>query len=298
MKKNILMMATTLSISLVLPASAFAQAAPEQIDRADVAEGEVVETPDAKQINLFEEEKKALLRTLHEAHMKLQMGSRGDAERGLNLAYEQLEALVQDGVEQETSAETRVIRLVEIKYGNALMPEVTYVPLADETPDEDTFKDELDIRGIERGDVEDARIRYVRLAVNRDLMIHNLNEAREELTKDDLEGAQGQIRDAQKGMLHDFDGSTPKETIARDHIALTRFMLKAAEYEGAREALEVVESAMVDLRMDRDAAGRNSPEVEEINREMEWLSAMIERRDPSLADQIDERLEGVLETLG
>lgn len=298
MKKNILMMATALSISLAAPASAFAQAAPEQIDRADVAEGEVVETPDAKQINLFEEEKKALLRTLHDAHMKLQMGAKGDAERGLNLAYEQLEALMRDGVEQETSAETRVTRLVEIKYGNALMPEVTYVPLAEETPDEDTFKDELDIRGIERGDVEDARIRYVRLAVNRDLMIHNLNEAREELTKDDLEGAQGQIRDAQKGMLHDFDGSTPKETIARDHIALTRFMLKAAEYEGAREALEVVESAMVDLRMDRDAAGRNSPEVEEINREMEWLSAMIERRDPSLADQIDERLEGVLETLG
>ncbi|WP_025895916.1 hypothetical protein [Kordiimonas gwangyangensis] len=68
-------------------------------------------------------------------------------------------------------------------------------------------------------------------------------------------------------------------------------MLKAAEYEGAREALQVAESAMVGLQAEKDGAGRNAPEVERIRAEMEELQDLISRRDPSLADQIDRKLE-------
>lgn len=285
MKKTKLLMATALCVPLAFaPAIAPAAAA-----------------DDAAHVHLTDYDKDArdIFAALSEAHLNLQKGKRQEAEEEINEAFEELEESFENSPTVKLAQESLPItKIVELKFGNALMPDVVYIPVGDDALAVDDFEDELDLTGIERGDVEDAQVKYVRLKVSRDELVHDLNEAREELTANDIDGAQAQLHDAQSGMIDEFEGGPSEQIIAKDHVALTRYMLKAAEYEGAREALEVAETAMVGLQAEKDGAGRNAPEVERIRAEMEELQDLISRRDPSLADQIDRKLEAWWNDLG
>lgn len=289
MKTTSLMIATALSASLAL-APAYAAAAKPPTDA--MTEPLTVSKVEAKKAAAFENDKREIFETLFDAHMSLERGAKEEAERYINEAFAELEDANSKGATTEGVRDLPVTKVVELKFGNALMPKVVYIPVGDKDLDVEDFSDALKIKGIERGDIEDSKVKYVRLKIDEAKLIHDLNEAREEITDDDLGGAQAQIHDAQTTMIHEFDGSQSAEIIARDHLSLTRFMLKAAEYEGAREALEVAEAAFIDLQeKDVDAAGRNAPGIENIRLDMDELQALISRRDPSLADQIDAKLE-------
>ena len=285
MKKTNLLMATALCVPLAF--SPFAATAAVADDTAHV------------QLTDYDEDARDIFAALSEAHLNLQKGKRQEAEEEINEAFEELEEAFEDSpTVKPVAASVPLTKIVELKFGNALMPHVVYIPVGDEALEVDDFEDDLDLTGIERGDVEDARVKYVRLTISRDALVHDLNEAREELTSNDIDGAQAQLHDAQSGMIEEFEGATSEQMVARDHVALTRYMLRAAEYEGAREALEVAETAMVGLQAEKDGAGRNAPEIERIRAEMEELQDLISRRDPSLADQIDRKLEAWWDDLG
>ncbi|WP_417465220.1 hypothetical protein [Kordiimonas sp.] len=285
MKTTSLLIATALSASFAL-APVYAEAAKPPTEPMTVSK------LDAKKAAAFEDDKREIFETLFETHMSLERGAKDEAERQINEAFADLEDANSKGATVEGVRDLPVTKVVELKFGNALLPKVVYVPVGDHDLDVEDFSDALKIKGIERGDIEDAKVKYVRLKIDEAKLIHDLNEAREEIADDDMSGAQAQIHDAQITMIHEFDGGQSAEVIARDHLALTRFMLKAAEYEGAREALEVAEAAFIDLQdKDVDAAGRNAPGIEKIRLDMDELQALISRRDPSLADQIDAKLE-------
>ncbi|WP_262690197.1 hypothetical protein [Kordiimonas aestuarii] len=279
MKKTSLMMATALTASFLM--------------QPVLASDRIVsEKATAKiEVAAYHEDVRDLFAVLSDAHMSLQMGNAREAEKLINEAFEELEEAGKQSPTVSAKSAVPLTKIVELKFGNALMPQVVYTPVKDGPLEVDDFADALKLKGIERGDVEDAKVKYVRLNISRDKLVHDLNEAREELATEDFDGAQAQIHDAQAGMITEFDIGQSDEVVARDHVALTRFMLKAAEYEGAREALQVAESALINLKDGEDAAGRNAPEVEQIKADMEELQDMISRRDPSLADQIDSKLE-------
>ncbi|TNE64342.1 MAG: hypothetical protein EP335_07715 [Alphaproteobacteria bacterium] len=280
MRTTVFMIATALSATLALPGAVAA----DKTATAELSASELMKSD-------FSREKQAILTSLFDAQMSLQQGARTDAERHINKAFETLEKATLAGAPDEDLAMIAPVKVAELKYGSALMPKVIYVPLGDGDLTIDGLADTLRIKGIERGDVEDAEVRYVRLKLDDDKLIHDLNETREELTDNDLTGARAQLLDAQKSMIVDYDGEEPPETVARDHITLTRFMLKANEYEGAREALDVAEAALVKLGGDKDVVGRSAPSVEEIQAQADELAELISRRDPTLADKIDKQLE-------
>ena len=134
-------------------------------------------------------------------------------------------------------------------------------------------------------------MRYVRLQLDPDKLSHDLNEGLDALNRGDLDGVRDQLVDAQQSMIAELEPAPSLQGVARDNVSLARFMLKAAEYEGARKALKEAERAMAALCEGQDASDRDAAEVETIRKEMRELSGMIEQRDPALADQIDKQLE-------
>ncbi|NVJ97893.1 MAG: hypothetical protein HWE25_07060 [Alphaproteobacteria bacterium] len=235
-------------------------------------------------VMVFEAEKKALVGTLFDVQMSLERRSSEEAEFGLNKAAAQLEALVKEGIEDEALVETAVVKLAELKYGSALLPKVVFVPLDDTPLTVEAFQRLVDLRGIDRGDVEDAKVRYVHLVVQRNKLAFELNDAREQLAKDDLDDARGEVADAQKSMIRDFVSVADPEVKTRDHIALSKFMIRAGEYEGAREALQDAEKAMIDLQLDASIAGSRARVIEHLKKELDALSDIIHQGAPSLAE--------------
>ncbi|MFC3051463.1 hypothetical protein [Kordiimonas pumila] len=264
---------------------------------AAVGEKPVANTPVYSE-DTFLEEKQDLLNLLFQAQMSVQRGAKEETERHINKAFEKLEMAVKAGASSEDFTKTQVSRVVELKFGSSLMPKVVYVPIGDDDLDMSTLSKALTLKGIDRGDVEGAEIHYVRLRVIESKLIHDLNEAREELTDDDFGGTRDQIIDAQKSMIYEASSAQKPEEVAKDHVTLTRYMLKVAEYEGARKALDVAETALVAIRLNADAAGHNTAEVDKIRVQADELDEMISRRDPTLFEQIDHKLESWWEKLG
>ncbi len=280
MTKTNLLIATALSTAMVLVPSVTAN---------DEGENTTIEIK--REAALYSKEKHALFGTLFQAHMSLELEAKEQAEQHLNKAFKQLEEAIEVGAEAEILPETQISKVVKLTYGNPLLPTTVYAPVDDGLLSVDDFSDVLQLKSIERGDIEDAEVKYVRLHINSSKLLHELNEARNELTAGDFDSARDQVLDAQTAMFFEFDAARVPEIVAKDHVSLARFMVKAAEYEGAKEALQSAEKAMISLKLDVDGAGRTAPDVASIREEMKEVEQLLEKRDPSLAQQIDARLE-------
>lgn len=280
MSKRKIMIATALSGALMMPSVVMAD--DQRPDKKAEINQEAAE---------YKHEKHKLFRTLFDAHTSLELEAPEKAEKYLNDAYKQLEAVLEDGADTEVLSETKVSKVVQLTYGNALLPKTVYIPVDDGPLSVDQLTDELKLNGIGRGEVEDADIKYVRLYINKTKLLHELNEAQAELADNDFDSARDQVLDAQQAMFFEFDGSQPPKIVAKDHVALARYMVKIAEYEGAKEAIRSADMAMIDLNVDMGLEGKAAADVNKIRKDMKELEKLIERRDPSLAQQIDNKLE-------
>jgi len=284
MKKTTVLIATTLSSVMLLQPSVTANEA--EIEALSKTTLDI-----KREAALYVKEKRALFKTLFNTHMQLELEAKNQAEQYLNKAYEQLEGALEEGVNTETLPETQISKVIQLTYGNSLLPKIVYAPVSDSILSVDDIAQALQMKNIERGDIEGAKIKYVRLQISKSKLLDKLNEAHSALTADNYTAARDQILGAQKSMLFEFNGAQVPETIVKDHVSLARFLVKSAEYEGARGALASAEAAMIDMKIDKGIAGKSSSNIVKIRQEMKEVDVLITRRDPSLAQQIDKKLE-------
>ncbi|SDD86795.1 hypothetical protein [Kordiimonas lacus] len=297
MTKTLCMLAAALALPLTGHSAATAEESltPAVAHKAEWPEG----VTDASSLSwVIEDRSNAIARAkwtlmdqLFQAHLATKHQSREQVGRRLADASQQLQSLVEEGLEGAPSKVAGPVKLVELKYGSIISPNLIYVPVADSTLAIDDFVAVLDIKAADRSDIEGAKVRYVRLQLDPDKLSHDLNEGLEALNMGDLDGVRDQLVDAQQSMITELERAPSLQGVARDNVSLARFLLKAAEYEGAREALKEAERAVAALCEGQDASDRDAAEVETIRKEMRELSGMIEQRDPALADQIDKQLE-------
>lgn len=183
-------------------------------------------------------------------------------------------------------------KVLEVQFGSTIMPEKAVMPIANGNVTNGAIKQALTIEGLKKGEIKDVKIRYITMKMDKKAARDQLIEARKELESEDFYGAQYDLLQIQRSMLEDGDDNIPAQTRARDNIALTRYLVKSEDYDAARETLDQAEDAIDD--MEEASKTKNqalASNVVKIKREIESLDDVIKKRDPSMFDKIDEKLE-------
>ncbi len=277
MKKVSFFVGLTACLTVLMPSVALAN---EDVNQRTVGNA-------SEQTGEYTGQKLALFATLHRAQMNIERGVAVKAEKNLASATAQLDHVIDLGANDEAIRSTQVSKVVELKYGGILIPKITYVPLPNKPVDRHGLEQVLKLDGIQPGDIASAEIKYVRLKVSGRPLLDNLDEAHLELSGGATQEARTELANAQRNMMYEFRSEPRAEEVARDHIALTRFMVKMGEYGAAREALNVAEKALLNIELRDAIEGTGLAAVDGIRVRVGKLQTLIEQRDHSLLEQID-----------
>lgn len=183
-------------------------------------------------------------------------------------------------------------KVLEVEFGSTIMPEKAVMPISNGSVTTKAITDALTIEGLKSEEIKDVNVRYIAQTMDREEISEQLIQARNELQKEDFYGAQYDLLQIQRSMLEDGDDVIPAQTRARDNIALTRYLVKAESYDAARETLDEAEAALDDMEdSQEDGNTRVAGHVTKIKGEIESLDKVIEKRDPTMFDKIDNQLK-------
>ena len=189
-----------------------------------------------------------------------------------------------ENIYQDIYAERKVL---EVEFGSTLMPEKAVMPVTDGQVTVAAIQKALNIDGLKKGALRDVDVRYIADDIDGDVLREQLDQAKDELVKGDYYGAQYDLLQIQRGMLADGDNVVPAQTRARDNISLTRYLVGAEEFNAARETINEAEAALDDL----EGSEQQVSDISEIKGEVASLRKQIEKRDPSMFEKIDKKLE-------
>lgn len=189
-----------------------------------------------------------------------------------------------ENIYQDVYAERKVL---EVEFGSTLMPEKAVMPVKDGQVTVAAIEKALRIEGLKKGELKDVDVRYIADDMDVARVREQLNQAKDELVKNEYYGAQYDLLQIQRGMLEDAEDVVPAQTRARDNLALTRYLVREEEFEAARETVTAAQTALDEL----DSSETNIADLSQIKDEVKTLRAQIEKRDPTMLEKIDKKLE-------
>lgn len=189
-----------------------------------------------------------------------------------------------ENIYQDVYAERKVL---EVEFGSTLMPEKAVMPVKDGQVTVAAIEKALRIEGLKKGELKDVDVRYIADDMDVARVREQLNQAKDELVKNEYYGAQYDLLQIQRGMLEDAEDVVPAQTRARDNLALTRYLVRQEEYEAARETVTEAQTALVQL----DSNETNIADLSQIKGEVKTLRKQIEEQDPTMLETIDKKLE-------
>jgi len=237
--------------------------------------------------------KQGLMESLYHAQISLHNGKRVEGTKYLTEALQHLNNVVYSDTDDMPLGDTyedhpyKGRKVIEIEFGAGLMPQHAVIPVPSKELTVDAIADSLNLDGIERGGVKDATVRYIAYDMDKEDIREGLLDAQKDLLNDDVESSQSELADVQQELLEDNEETVPARERVRDHISLTRFFMKQAEYDAAGEVLQDAESALSDMLKGTDDIETG----QKLSVEMKALEKEISKRNPSLLQEIDKKLE-------
>ncbi len=168
-------------------------------------------------------------------------------------------------------------KVVELSFGSLFKPERAVMPMKEKMLSKSDIDVMLDITKLKSGSLDEAEIRYIAFDIEKPDTRSELIEARKAIADGDLYSAMYDLLQVQRDMLEDNPLSVPARIRARDHIALTRFMIEKEEGKAAIHALEIADNALSEMREGTDdLAGLKS-----IEREISDLRKRVQQIHPN-----------------
>lgn len=137
--------------------------------------------------------------------------------------------------------------------------------------------------------VKNAEAAYVTLDINPDEITKHLNEAEQALNKDDFKEANDDLAALAKDAVNVENAQDLPLVKAQDNLALSRYFLRAKNYDGARYALKHAEDAIDKLDRD-DAYNQYDRRISAMKSELKTLNATLEKRDPTALDKAEAKI--------
>jgi len=253
--------------------------------------------PESKQALIMQatQAKRDILSNLYYAQLSLHQNQRWQGEKYIDRALMQMGEI--PGKWQDDFDENELMdmfddpvyqgrKVVEISFGSPLMPEQAIMPVYDTTLTVAILDDTLQLKGLEPGSVRDAKVRYIAFDVEKDDIREELLEAKQALEERDMYSAQYDLLQVQRDMLEDKADVVSPRIRARDHIALTRYLVQQQAYDAAREAWQEAEAALSATDKWKDQAT-----VHNMREQLSQLDEKIDRNHDTMVEQIDDQLQ-------
>lgn len=240
--------------------------------------------------------KRNILSDLHTANLHVLGEHKEKAEASINAALRNLEMLP-DALPPKSNAlasppkdpgkaEQKVIKL---EYGSALVAQSTIIPVNDAALTLHSLETDIDMNGIKRGAIHAASVKYVRYTIDKPAMRRALVDALDKTNKGHFAITQNIIQRLHDAMLKDDSSQVDLQAQARDHLILARYLIKNAEFNGARDALTKADSIA------GKALNQNMPwktvDIAKLRARIATISKQLKAQDPTVLDQMDAMLK-------
>lgn len=137
--------------------------------------------------------------------------------------------------------------------------------------------------------VKNAQAAYVTLEIDPEDVNENLADAKEALTRDEFDKAGRELKDLVDDAVKVENAQSLPLVKAQDNLALTRYFIRAKNYDGARYSLKHAESAINDLDRD-DAYNQYDQRIAAMKKDVTQLSATLDKRDPKALDRAEAKV--------
>lgn len=235
------------------------------------------------------------------ARVALYHGNRPDAKREIGFAIGMTDKLENNPDNKKSNSSwsmptpnrvgpNNTFKTVQFEYGDGMAPNELTVPIRGHQINPETL--DLSISSVaRRGEkISEAEVEYVTLKADKEDLKEKLRSAEKNIDEDDLITAEIHLRRAEIAFIEERDDNIPHLEKARDNLALARSMIRKEAFDAAESAVDKAEEEL-DTVSDNTSDKQRKQRIDEARKELASLSDTISRRDPSVLDRADKKLE-------
>ncbi len=248
--------------------------------------------------------KERLLDNLAHTNVAIQKGDKEGAKGRLDQAMKQAKNIKPE-IKQECKMDANGLCLkdmvnldksrqgmpvIDVEYKDGKATANLLIPVKDHQVTAESIDRSIKSAISDKAEITDAKLAYVAPTINKEALVENLQEAKQELNGNDAASASKTLEKAQDILVVEDAASAPPIQNAKDNIALARTMIGKEAFDSAGAAVKEADESLNKMEK-KSVTAEQKQKVQKARAELASISEVIKRKDPSLLDKTDDRLK-------